>query len=628
MPKFTCKNTPILQDAISYTRRILGTQRNLMKAIESEIKHLPGYTKVFKPVYEAAVLASEWRQVQSAKLTQIAKNMDTGDTENVLAAIIDPAAGAWHKLTPAQFKSGKQLQQLWSDMLQKTAGLSPEDAHRFITKDFAALRQAGGDINRFGGIRNSYPKSFHPMLEQIIDGGLNVNNSNAYGVTWDLIHMGERLRWLNPARDIAFKEVSSWQGLKNVSQDDIIFAQAQAKGFLKHVIDQQPAQQTYFAKTIESTFNKMNAALGRDKVDISNDTINRWAANMSSWYGGMAMSYRPALAIRNMTQVLLPMAKVGYARGVRALKKVYGKDREKEITRVLNILGIPEAGESAVYLGEGAEGQLGRKFFRDIKRLQNAGMKPFRWADRVNNRVTTFLMGEAAIVEEAPALLSGKRSWEEFMFRTGLKGSSKVDQDRIHALLMGVERPNITQAAREFGKELVADTQFIYNSVNAPMAFRGTAGRMFGQFGTWPLSFAEFMHQNVAGAGDAAWTQKFLGNYAIGKGALTGVGLATGVDTSSWNFANPLTFQGGPWFQTMRDLTVLGTSQNEFERRQARGLVNRMFGVTGTPYTTVFNPLGSVTADMMQALAAESPTEAALLGMGFNTRSSAVATRR
>ena len=626
MPNFKC--APLLEDAIGYTRRILGTQRNLLKEIESTVKSLPAHSKVFAPVFEAAVRASEWRSVQSAKLQQIAKSMDTGDTENVLAAIIDPAAGAWHKLTAKQAGQGKQLKKLWSDMLQKTAGLSPEDAERFITKDFAALRQAGGDLNRFGGIRNSYPKSFHPIFEEILGGGVNVNNSNAYGVTWDLIHMGERLKWLNPARDEAFKEVTRWRGLKGVAQEDIAFAQTQTKGFLKHVINQESTQRTYFAKTINSAFSKMNAVLGRDQLDIDQKTINRWAANMSSWYGGMAMAFRPALVVRNMTQVLLPMAKVGYKRGGQALKKVYGEGREKEIGRVLNILGIPEAGEQAVYLGEGSEGFLGRKLFRDVKRLQNAGMKPFRWADRVNNRVTTFLMGEAAIVEEAPALLSGKRSWEEFMFRTGLKGSSKVDQDRIHALLMGVERADVPRAAREFGKELVADTQFIYDSVNAPMAFRGTAGRMFGQFGTWPLSFAEFMHQNVAGAGDNAWTQKFLGNYAIGKGALTGVGLATGVDTSSWNFANPLTFQGGPWFQTMRDLTVLGTSQNEFERRQARGLVNRMFGVTGTPYTTVFNPLGSVTADMVQALAAESPTEAALLGMGFNTRSSSVATRR
>ena len=219
------------------------------------------------------------------------------------------------------------------------------------------------------------------------------------------------------------------------------------------------------------------------------------------------------------------------------------------------------------------------------------------------------------------------------MMRTGLAGRSKVDQRRIKSLLQGREHPDVTLAEREFGKELVADTQFIYDSMNAPAAFRGTAGRMFGQFGTWPMAFTELMTQNVA-AGDAAWTKKFVGNYAKQKLALSAVGLATGVDTSTWNFSNPLTFQGGPWYQALRDVTVLGTSQNEFERRQARGLVNRMFGVTGTPWTTVLNPIGSVTADAIQGLAAMGPgsgggpAEAALLALGFNTRSNAVATRR
>ena len=610
-----------------------------MKAIESEVKNLPGYTRVFLPMFNAMNKASKWRQEQSARLTNISKDMDTGDTENVLAAIIDPAAGAWHNLTAKQLKQGQALKKLWSDMLQETAGLSKADAERFITKDFAALREAGGDLNRFGGIRNSYPKSFHPMFEEIMNGGINVNNSNAYGVTWDFIHMGERMKWLRPAHAEATTEVASWEFLKNVSKDDKLFGMSQAKGFLDHAIQQRDSQRTYFTNTIQNTFNRMNKVLGRDKIDIDSDTINRWASNMSSWYGGMAMAYRPALAVRNMSQVLLPMSVVGYARGGRALKMIYGKDRDKFIREALDDLDLAVTGENAVYLGEGAEGHLGRKLFRDVKRMQNFGMKPFRWADRVNNRATTYWMGRLAIQEEYPALAAAikrkdPKAWEMFMFRTGLKGRTKVDQDRIHALLMGRERPDITTAAREFGKELVYDTQFVYDAGNAPLAFRGTAGRMFGQFGTWPLSFTEFMHQNIAGAGDNAWTQKFLGNYAIGKGALTGVGLATGVDTSSWNFANPLTFQGGPWFQTMRDLTVLGTSQNEFERRQARGLVNRMFGVTGTPYTTVFNPLGSVTADAMQAIAAMEPgsgggpTEAALLGMGFNLRSNAVATRR
>ena len=49
-----------------------------------------------------------------------------------------------------------------------------------------------------------------------------------------------------------------------------------------------------------------------------------------------------------------------------------------------------------------------------------------------------------------------------------------------------------------------------------------------------------------------------------------------------------------------------------------------MFGITGTPYTTVLNPLGSVTMDIMQMSAAakegDGIVNAALLGLGFNLR--------
>lgn len=630
MPKFDCKVTPLLRKAVGHTRRLLGTQRTLLGAIESTVKDLTAKSAVFQPVYGAAKLASEWRANMSTQLEKIARGMDTRETENVLAAIIDPTAGRFHNLTSAQQTSATKMRSLWTTMLQDTAGLSKKDALRFIQKDFATLRAANGDVARVAGLRNSYPDTFHPIFDDIVNGGLNATQSNAYAVGWNFIHMGEKIKWLEPAAKEATKTIRAWSGLKDVAQDDIAFAQHHATEFLKHMVHQRDTQRTFFAETMGNAINRMNKTLGRDKVDVDNDTINRWAANMASWYGGMAMSFRPALAIRNMTQVMLPMAKVGFGRGGRALKLVYGKDRAENIGRALKALGIPENGEAPVYLAEGAEGFLGKKFFRQIKRMQNFGMIPFRWADRVNNRATTYLMGELAILEEAPALLrkSNPISWEMFMMRSGLKGSSPVDQARIKSLLLGVEHPNVRQAAREFGKELVADTQFIYEGLNAPAAFRGTAGRMFGQFGTWPLSFAEYMHQNVAGPRDMAWAQKFLGNYAIQKAALSGVGLATGIDTSSWNFANPLTFQGGPWFQTLRDVTILGTSQNEFERRQARGLINRQFGILGTPYTTVFNPLGSVTNDILQAKAAESPVEAALLALGFNTRANKPATRR
>jgi hypothetical protein len=193
----------------------------------------------------------------------------------------------------------------------------------------------------------------------------------------------------------------------------------------------------------------------------------------------------------------------------------------------------------------------------------------------------------------------------------------------------GKDVANLDSAAREYGKILVEDTQFIYNGINAPLSFRGNVGRLFGQFGTWPIAFTEFAIQNTMGGGGADWRRKFLGRYAQQKLALYSVGTALGVDTSTWNFAMPLTFQGGPWFQAFRDAAVLTSSQNEFDRRKARGGLNRMVGYMGTPFGTgVFNPLGGVTTDLLQARAERNPLEAIMLATGFNLTSDRPATRR
>ena len=624
MPKISCK--PILRSTISLTRKILGTQQNLMKKIEETVKELPLDTKVFRPVFAAKQEASVWKQGVSKQLEKIAGNMDAGAQENVLSAILGDKS-SFFTPSAAEAASGAQLRKLWKKILRETSGLSKADAERFIAKDFAALRAANGDINRFAGTRNSYPKSFHPLFDDILNGGLNTTSGNAYGVTWDLIHQGERVRWLRPAVDEARKFVASIEHMPNIAKDDRLFAMERAAEFLDHVGHQRDTQIHFMAETLGTIVNGINKKIGRDQMKLTNDDINRWAANMASWYSGSAMAFRPALAVRNMSQLLLPMSIVGYGRGARAISALYGKDGKKNIERALRAQNIPLEG-GQVFLGEG-EGALRTKFGRAIKRFQDTGMIPFKWADRVNNRAGTFLMGEMAIKDEAPLLASKKIDWEMFMLKTGLKGMSPVDQGRIKSLLIGVEHPNVDLAAKEFGKTLVQNTQFIYDGINSPAAFRGTVGRMFGQFGTWPLSFAELAHQNLVASGSWAYRQKVLGNWAVGKTALLGLGISTGVDTSTWNFSNPLTFQGGPWYQGFRDLTILGTSQNEFELRQARGTLNRMVGITGTPWASVLNPAGSAVKDLMQAHAARgNPVEAAILAFGFNTRSNKPATRR
>jgi len=90
-----------------------------------------------------------------------------------------------------------------------------------------------------------------------------------------------------------------------------------------------------------------------------------------------------------------------------------------------------------------------------------------------------------------------------------------------------------------------------------------------------------------------------------------------------------LTFEGGPWFQALRDVSTLGVSTNEFERREATAKLRKIFGNSTTGFMGgVFNPLGGQTTNLFQALAETDPQKALLLGLGFNLTDTSLATRR
>lgn len=622
--------TPVIRKGISAFRRSFGLKRETLKKAEGLLLDqglkVPIWSKMGDGMFESARQARVWRGEKSAALNAVGKTIKPGEAENVLMAIIDEeGARNFHKVTADQLAKAKKMEAVMVDTLMDGVGMSKAQATQFLKKDLVQLRKAQGDTSRMNP-NNIYPESFQPILDELRKGSVSATTSNVGQLAWDLVNMGERVRFLTPSARTAEAEVASWAKM-GMHKDDLLQATSIAQDFIKANYQQHEHTAGILASGISKVASGLSKAVGGKGIGIDDATINTWAMHMAGWYGGVAMSMRPALAMRNMTQVMLPATKVGFGHLGASLKEVYGKDRELIVNRALKQLGISQESVDT-FLGESAAGRpLANRVFQGARDLQRKGLAPYRWADVKHNRVVTYRMGERAIEQEAPHLLKGNISWEQFMMRTGLAGSPKVDQIKIKSLLQGKEHANIAQASAEYGKILVEDTQFIYDSVNSPLAFQGTLGRLFGQFGIWPIAFTEFMASNL-GTRNAAYTQKFLGNYAVQKAALMGVGAGVGVDTSTWNFANPLSFQGGPWYQAMRDTAVLGTSSNEFERREAKSNLSRMWGRGGTPFTGIANPIGGATTDWLQAAAADDPVEAMMLALGFNTQSPKPATSR
>jgi hypothetical protein len=619
---------------------MFGLVRNNFKEAESAflveggrgLSKLPLWSKIGKPVLEAKENFNNYTREKMALLSKI--GIDSQENENVMAALLNPAQN-FHGFTPGQAAKAKKVRELMFKVLEETGGFSRKDSEKFL-EHITHLRGIKDDVSRQHHY-NLIPKEFRTFYDDILNGEIKGTQNSPFAFMTNMIYMGGRKRYLNSSLADARKAMEAISRDKTLGKDNIDMANNLVREFLDNAYNSHDSSAIIAADIIGGVFKSLkNFGVPIKSTDIDPNTIARLASNMTSWYSGMALAARPALVVRNMTQVLLPGVKVGFERLGPALKKVYGKDRQNNIREALEDLNIPLSGEqgvSGLLVGELVSPKPGtgwaNRVGRQLQEWQRQGLRPYRWADRVNNRATTYWMGRDTVEIHGRELISGKINWEQFLQKTGLKGSSPLDQAKMKALLLEGEVPQLTTAGREYGKTLVRDTQFIYNSTNAPMAFRGTVGRMFGQFGTWPIGFAEFMFQNAKAGGDATYRNQFLKRYMIQKAALGSLGMAAGIDTSSYNFSNPLTFQGGPWFQLIRDMSVLGTSTNEFDRRKAGATLRKAVGQYGTPFVSgTLNPLGGLTTDILQARGAEDWMSALALSMGFNLRSNKPATSR
>jgi hypothetical protein len=99
---------------------------------------------------------------------------------------------------------------------------------------------------------------------------------------------------------------------------------------------------------------------------------------------------------------------------------------------------------------------------------------------------------------------------------------------------------------REHAKLLVDHTLFDYSIANSPWIFRGVWGRLFGQFGRWPIGAVETMWA-MSRYGSTGQKMQAAGTYAAVSAAVYGMGVHFGVRTSDWiPFIHSLSYTGGP----------------------------------------------------------------------------------
>lgn len=290
-------------------------------------------------------------------------------------------------------------------------------------------------------------------------------------------------------------------------------------------------------------------------------------------------------------QVINTLMGLSYAAGIGLRASIPIRDSLQVLTTALPILGPKKmiqglqkaitsegwkfAEQNGALLSKTNPGELYGDIFGEIpsgsmEKVNNFVQKllaPSRWGHNVA-RCSAFLGEYDSAMTTAKAFREGKVSSAEFLENTSLWYLDKPIQARYMRMTLD-KSLDLHQVAKEIALDTVDHALWPYRRGTQPLALRTGVGRIFGQYGVWPLNYLDFLkrmaanyknHPTKAMQATALWAAS---NYAATR-ALEGLG----ADVGKWFWLSPAGYGGGPQFELAQALMI--APEETEEGRKAR----------------------------------------------------------
>jgi hypothetical protein len=579
--------------------------------------------KVFDTVFEPAMRATNARTKYQRPFFDTTNAILKGVKVNRFNAVLDLMIAGKNKArlvreldaSKPEIAAAERLKQTLESLLNTDA----KGVRRFLEEIVPAARRVKGDpeLIRDDYLVDEVIADIHP---NILRGDVSLAEPNVHTLMSDIILAKGQTYFMDPvytALRSEMQKVGAIQNKKGVDAATKSMARVTneiLQRFHDELANSGQTAGTATARVLNKFLDGLKErGLFEGRGEITQKDVSRWATNLAGYYGGMAMSMRPALVFRNFWQRTLPAYKVGYATNFRAQNLALtaeGKalvEQAKVIPTQVTWM-MDDVAEAMSQMGVDHSGIA--TVVNSIRRLQDAGMYMYRKADH-GNRAVSYLSGYLSIIENAPLLMKGDE--RGFLIKTGLALDTQTVQRRVLRNLEQIEPGGwenaVKKAGHEYGMRITEDVQFIYHKANAPRMFHTAFGRLFGQFGLWPVSWTEYAIRGAAGVPEGlisaargrqlsareAASMRFTLRGVAQLTALAAVGAELGIDVSSYNKANVLSFEGGPWFQISRDLATIGLQTGTpLDQQLAAASIKR-----GAPQ--MINPFWGVTQDFYDA---------------------------
>lgn len=336
--------------------------------------------------------------------------------------------------------------------------------------------------------------------------------------------------------------------------------------------------------------------------------------------------FRAGLIVRNMTQSPFFTAPVvgpkAWLHGVKASVGMIGDGKfsihamREAIQEAVeagaidpNIIPLHASGElfglEATRTAANLSGIAARAKF-NAERLFDLGFSWYRGPDDWG-RVVAFKAGKFRVKENVGDYIKGQITLDEFVERSKVKTFNETIEAQFRSIVEEGAVGWEDTAATLIGKELADKTHLLYGNANHPTGWSGVPGRLLGQFGTFPVQYANFVLEGIS-RGTLKDRAEFVAIHgALNMGVVAGGAELFDVDLTSWATLGSLKYTGGPYMEAaVSAFQAWGGS--EAERSIARRNLQMMLPSFSSP-ESVFVPGSYFIGDLVDAFQATDPRQ-------------------
>lgn len=305
----------------------------------------------------------------------------------------------------------------------------------------------------------------------------------------------------------------------------------------------------------------------KDPGELLNDYI------MFSYAGALAL--RPGVWVRDASQIFITSYPILGNYTFTGMRKAFEAARagtESDAFKVAERYGAFISRSELRELMEGG-GEANESAFGKVEKIVQAALSVQRWAHN-SNRLVAF-WGHQAKIEDALQNFARTQDKAAFTKASDAWFMRPGMRDKYLKELSLLTPDSYDDFSKRMAKDLVELTQWSYRPGARPGIYDYQLGRLFGQYGTWPLNYIEYARRFLGGVDKVAATQA-LTRLVLAHGAILSAGQAVGVDTSHWTFTQPMAYGGGPLFQAVANIPNtmdFQTTRGTDARREIKELV-------------------------------------------------------